>query len=121
MIQAQRLHHVAITSANPERSIAFYQETLGMKVQHQWGDVTIMAVGDTYLAIDCRRADSGITAQSPVRIHHFAFKVDRQAFELAKTWLPTRGISVKLESHEGNDSLYFHDPDHHLIELVRSE
>ncbi len=119
MIQVGRIDHVTITSCDPERSIAFYRDILGMTIAHEWpGEVTSMQAGETFLAVSWQEKGKTAAKQPPISIHHFALRVDRETFEQAKTWLPENGLKFELEDNGINNSIYIRDPDDHLVELA---
>jgi catechol 2,3-dioxygenase-like lactoylglutathione lyase family enzyme len=51
---------------------------------------------------------------------HLAFAVSSDDLAHWRTWLNRQHISIEAEMHweRGGDSLYFRDPDGHLLELV---
>jgi catechol 2,3-dioxygenase-like lactoylglutathione lyase family enzyme len=49
---------------------------------------------------------------------HVAFRVDREQFDRARAELPAAGIEPRFEDHGSVHSLYFPDPDGHVVELV---
>ncbi len=119
MITVGQLDHVAITSSNPERSVAFYRDILGMTVARVWpGEVTALQARSTFLAISWQGRGRELVPQPPIAIHHFAFRVDKKTFAQAQEWLPESGINIEMENHGTDCSIYLHDPDGHLIELT---
>jgi len=56
-----------------------------------------------------------------VRILHIAFRVDRQNFEAAQQALDDRRIPYHCEDHGVSHSVYFSDPDGHVLELTTYE
>jgi catechol 2,3-dioxygenase-like lactoylglutathione lyase family enzyme len=51
---------------------------------------------------------------------HFAFKISADSVEACERELAAQGISIESTVHwpEGGLSLYFRDPDEHLVELI---
>lgn len=51
---------------------------------------------------------------------HFAFKISAESLEDCKQELNARGIPIESTVHwpRGGVSLYFRDPDQHLVELI---
>jgi catechol 2,3-dioxygenase-like lactoylglutathione lyase family enzyme len=47
--------------------------------------------------------------------------VDRDNFKAAQETLRKKGLSFELLDHKVVDSIYFYDPDGHLIELTTYE
>jgi catechol 2,3-dioxygenase-like lactoylglutathione lyase family enzyme len=105
------------------RSVRFYQETFGFAVISEFGERgCAMHAGPRQVLLLFKKGASR-TFSSP---HdgggelHLAFAI--AATELApwESWLQERGIAIeeKRTWEEGGHSLYFRDPDRHLIELV---
>jgi len=105
------------------RSVWFYEEIFGFRVVSEFGERgCAMQAGERQVLLLFKKGDSR-TIQSP---HdgdgelHIAFAI--AAAELAhwESWLQTKGIAVeeKKEWERGGWSLYFRDPDRHLLELA---
>jgi catechol 2,3-dioxygenase-like lactoylglutathione lyase family enzyme len=105
------------------RSVRFYQETFGFTVISEFGERgCAMHAGPRQVLLLFKKGASR-TFSSP---HdgggelHLAFAI--AATELApwESWLQERGIAIeeKRTWEEGGRSLYFRDPDRHLLELV---
>ena len=105
------------------RSVRFYQETFGFTVISEFGERgCAMQAGPRQVLLLFKKGASR-TFSSP---HdgggelHLAFAI--AAAELApwESWLQERGIAIeeKRTWEEGGRSLYFRDPDRHLLELV---
>jgi catechol 2,3-dioxygenase-like lactoylglutathione lyase family enzyme len=52
--------------------------------------------------------------------HHIGFAIDATDYETWRTWLESRAVAIESEATwpRGGRSLYFRDPDGHLLELV---
>ena len=105
------------------RSVRFYQQTFGFTVISEFGERgCAMQAGPRQVLLLFKKGASR-TFSSP---HdgggelHLAFAI--AAAELApwESWLQERGIAIeeKRTWEEGGRSLYFRDPDRHLLELV---
>jgi len=105
------------------RSVRFYQQTFGFTVISEFGERgCAMHAGPRQVLLLFKKGASR-TFSSP---HdgggelHLAFAI--AAAELApwESWLQERGIAIeeKRTWEEGGHSLYFRDPDRHLLELV---
>ena len=105
------------------RSVRFYQQTFGFTVISEFGERgCAMHAGPRQVLLLFNKGASR-TFSSP---HdgggelHLAFAI--AATELApwESWLQERGIAIeeKRTWEEGGRSLYFRDPDRHLLELV---
>jgi catechol 2,3-dioxygenase-like lactoylglutathione lyase family enzyme len=119
-MRVAQLDHLTITSTQPERSIRFYTSVLGMEPAYEWpGEITMVRSGDTFLAIAHWAKGQSGSERPPIGVDHFAFRVDRDTYLRARTELDRAGVVVDHESDHGIcHSLYFRDPDGHLVELV---
>jgi catechol 2,3-dioxygenase-like lactoylglutathione lyase family enzyme len=120
------LDHVAIGVADVESSCAFYARVLGFeRLFPEWDVPIFMGTDGIGLAIfDEKLHPSSVPddAEPPaVRILHIAFRVDREGFATARRELPGEGVKVTFSDHGISHSLYFRDPDGHLIELTTYE
>jgi catechol 2,3-dioxygenase-like lactoylglutathione lyase family enzyme len=105
------------------RSVRFYQQTFGFPVISDFGDrgCAIHAGGRQVLLLFKKGASRGI--QSP---HdgdgelHIAFAIASAELDNWESWLQAQEIAVeeKRAWESGGRSLYFRDPDRHLIELA---
>jgi catechol-2,3-dioxygenase len=53
-----------------------------------------------------------------LRILHLAFRANRENFLAAQRELEKRGIKCEFQDHEISHSIYFHDPDGHVLEIT---
>jgi catechol 2,3-dioxygenase-like lactoylglutathione lyase family enzyme len=105
------------------RSVRFYEETFGFRFISDFGErgCAMQAGARQVLLLFKRRASRAI--QSP---HdgdgelHIAFAIPSAELANWESWLQARGIAVeeKRNWELGGWSLYFRDPDRHLIELA---
>lgn len=125
--ELERLDHVALTVADVDRSIEWYRDVLGLEHVHEeeWGrSPAFLTSGSTGLAL----FPSKSSEPPPPRSHpdglamwHVAFGADRQNFDAARAELEARDIRYSFSDHGLAHSIYFHDPDGHLIEITTYE
>lgn len=126
MFTLQSIDHVALTVRDVERSVAWYEEVLGLerRFEEHWGArPAMMAAGETKLALfAARSADPAPPpGRGAITCLHVAFLVDRSNFEAAQAELSRRGISWRFADHDISHSIYFHDPDGHELEITTYE
>jgi catechol 2,3-dioxygenase-like lactoylglutathione lyase family enzyme len=56
-----------------------------------------------------------------LRMLHLAFRANRENFLAAQHELEKRGIKFEFQDHEISHSIYFRDPDGHLLEITTYE
>ena len=117
------LDHVAIGVADVERSCAFYARVLGFeRLIPEWDVPIFMGTGSIGVAIFDRELHPSATPDDTeppaVRIMHFAFRVDRAGLEAARAELAGEDFKLTFTDHGLSHSLYFRDPDGHLVELT---
>lgn len=125
--QLEELDHIAITVTDLTRSVAWYRDVLGLEPRHQdlWGEVpTIMYTGSSGVALfpaeTAEPAPKPDTART-LGMRHFAFRANRKNFEAAQRRLKELGVDFEFQDHEIADSIYFHDPDGHRLEIATYE
>lgn len=105
------------------RSIRFYQETFGFPVISDFGERgCALQAGPRQVLLLFKKGASRAT-DTP---HdgdgelHVAFAIPAVALAPWESWLQERGITVeeKRQWEAGGWSLYFRDPDRHLLELA---
>ena len=105
------------------RSVGFYQEIFGFRVISEFGERgCAMHVGVHQVLLLFKKGASR-TIQSP---HdgdgelHVAFAIPADELTSWESWLQAKGITVeeRRQWELGGWSLYFRDPDRHLLELA---
>jgi len=117
------LDHVAIRVADLDASAAWYEKVLGLKRYQlpEWGDFPVfMLAGKSGIALfPARLEDPGIDpASRNIKIDHFAFNLNREAFEQAKRKYESIGLEYQFRDHHYFHSIYTSDPDGHTLELT---
>lgn len=125
-MKLQHLDHIAITVSDMERSIRWYQEVLGMerRFAEVWGAApAMMMLGNSGVALFPARTPNPQSRpdNNTLAMRHFAFRAARADFEQAQADLRTRGIDFEFQDHVVSQSIYFHDPDGHELEITTYE
>ena len=105
------------------RSIHFYREVLGFAVMADFGErgCALNSGAGRVLLLFKKGASLGIQSSHDGDGElHVAFAISAAALPVWERWLEEKGISVEeMRTWElGGKSLYFRDPDRHLLELV---
>ena len=105
-----------------ERSVRFYRDTLGFTLISDFGErgCAMHVGGNQVLLLFKKRAsvDFEYPHDGDGELH-VAFAVSALELPRWEAWLEGRGVSVGRKTWEsGSQSLYFRDPDRHLLELV---
>lgn len=113
---------VQIRVSNLERSLAFYQNVVGLSVLRQSGrEVEMTADGQNVLLILREIENAKVLRRNSVAgLYHFAILVpDRPSLGLVLRNLINSGIEVGQGDHLVSEALYIQDPDNNGIEIYR--
>ncbi len=126
MFTLDGMDHVALTVRDVARSAAWYQEVLGLERAHEdvWGDIPVFVLsGSSGLALFPVKGADPNPRPGPdtISIRHIAFRASRSNFEKAQDELRRRSITFESQDHVIALSIYFRDPDGHLIEITTYE
>lgn len=123
MFQTQGIDHVALAVRDVRSSARWYADVLGLQRLHEevWGDFPAV-VGNGTTAIALFPVEGEAPKPRPDRatiaMRHLAFRVDRANFTAAKAALAGRGVDFTEQHHGIAESIYFHDPDGHELEIT---
>ena len=110
------------------RAVRFYQETLGLRLLESGERLCVFSVADKQVLLLFQRGGTLNPIETPGGVippHdgsgdlHVAFAVSSEEFAGWEKHLAASGISIesKVRWPSGGQSLFFRDPDHHLVEL----
>lgn len=113
----------AIYVDDVERAVAFYRAVLGLAIVDVSERLTALSAGPRQLLLIFKRGAPGALSLTPHDAsghQHVAFPIPSGALEAWEAWFDERGVQVieKKRWERGGTSLYFHDPDGHVLELA---
>ncbi|HEX4167075.1 MAG TPA: VOC family protein [Bryobacteraceae bacterium] len=118
----------ALYVSDLDRSAGFYEEMFGFPVIHSENDrMRALSVAGRQVLLLFRVGGSTEGAESPsgkIPPHdgqgrlHLAFAVAENQLQSWREWLHDKDIAIESEVDCGGRSLYFRDPDGHLLELI---
>ena len=124
MFTLHQIDHVALSVTDVERSIAWYQDVLGLERRYEdaWGDCPAMlCAGSTCLALfPLPSAESSVRTSGSAQptMRHLAFRATYADLLEAEKNLQERGIQFEFQNHRIAHSIYFADPDGHQLEIT---
>lgn len=125
----RRVLETALYVGDLERATAFYRDTLGLEVMTGSDRFTALDAGEGSVLLLFIRGETteGLdTGAGVIPPHdsrgpaHFAFAIDSAELEPWRAALDEAGLEIESEVDwpAGGTSLYFRDPDEHLVELA---
>jgi catechol 2,3-dioxygenase-like lactoylglutathione lyase family enzyme len=121
-IKLSHLDHVAIRVKDIDTTVNWYTSVFGLKKvsTKKWGAFPIfLLAGKTGIAVFPHTENYDASKTKPYKwIDHFAFNVDSENFEIAKTKLNALNIKYDFQDHFYFHSIYINDPDGHMVELT---
>jgi catechol 2,3-dioxygenase-like lactoylglutathione lyase family enzyme len=118
---AVALDHIILSVSDARRSVGFYDKTLGFKYEPE----ALIRVSPTTVLQLIQRA--------PETSQHLAFSMSRPEFDQTLARLKADGVPFGDNfdtvgamsgpgkahgSQKNGDSVYFHDPDDHMLEII---
>ena len=118
---ATRLGQVRLQVADLERSLAFYQQTLGFRVVHRdEGRAELAAFGDDTVLVELNEHPGATPAPRRGRLGLFHFAIllpNREALGRFVRHLGEMGVAAGAGDHLVSEALYLQDPDNLGIEV----
>lgn len=125
MPKLDRLLESALYVDDLERSARFYATVLGFEVISRGGDrLHALSVAGNQVLLLCKKGASANLTSLPAHDGdghlHLAFAIPAGELDAWEAWLAQHGVTVeqKVTWERGGCSLYFRDPDQHLVELA---
>jgi catechol 2,3-dioxygenase-like lactoylglutathione lyase family enzyme len=116
-------------SSNMETSVSFYRDELGLRLLESGERLCVFSVAEKQVLLLFKRGGTTEPVFTPgglIPPHnaagqlHIAFAISAQEFDRWEEQLISRNIAIesKVTWPSGGRSLYFRDPDNHLLELA---
>ena len=118
-MEVQRLDHVSLNVVDRARSIAWYRDVLGLPQLNQpTEDDEPVFLGQPGLQFGLFQAQIQSPAREPESsgLRHIALVVGD--LDAAQERLRSHGVEFRYENHGNALSVYFRDPDGHVLELT---
>lgn len=123
MPQLDGILETALYVNDLERSVRFYQALFGFQVVSSGKRLCALGVAGWQVLLLCKKRASASLARGA---HdgdgqlHLAFAVPAAELDTWEAWLTQHGVPVEERRtwERGGRSLYFRDPDGHLVELA---
>jgi catechol 2,3-dioxygenase-like lactoylglutathione lyase family enzyme len=108
----------ALYVADPQRSVEFYERVFGFVCIAAYDRLCAMATDDRRILLLFRKGATEDTDGDGQL--HLAFAIAAEALPPWEAWLAHHGIAIEKREHWplGGESIYFRDPDRHLLELA---
>jgi len=107
------LNHLTLSVRELARSVAFYRDTLGLRLHARWDRGAYLSAGELWL---CLSLDAGAASSAGGSYTHYAFSISQQDFPAFAARLRAAGVPEWQQNRSAGDSLYFLDPDGHQLE-----
>jgi catechol 2,3-dioxygenase-like lactoylglutathione lyase family enzyme len=107
-----RIDHVSLDVRDRVRSIAWYEEVLGMRSTGAPGPV------DEPVFLGPVGARLGLFQERPAGLRHIALATDTLGQRRTLDRLERLAVPYRRERHRDHDSVYFADPDGSTLEIM---
>jgi len=113
----------ALYASDLERSVRFYQTIFGFEVIDSGDRLCAMDAGPEQVLLLFKKgasADLPLGSTDGEGQLHLAFAVSVTELDTWESWLANHGVVIELRRtwERGGRSIYFRDPDGHLLELA---
>ena len=113
----QGINHLCFSVSNLERSITFYEQALGARIQVKGRKLAYFELAGLWIALNQEDVIRNYTERTYT---HIAFTVKEEEFDTSVQELKAAGAYIlpgRARDPRDARSVYFTDPDGHLFEL----
>ncbi|MCU7249648.1 fosfomycin resistance glutathione transferase [Pseudomonas koreensis] len=107
------LNHLTLAVTDLDRSLAFYRELLGLRVDATWDAGAYLSLPGLWL---CLSLDPQRREESAADYTHYAFSLSASDFPVFVQTLKTANVREWRDNRSEGASFYFLDPDGHQLE-----
>lgn len=108
------LNHLTLAVSDLPRSLAFYRDLLGLRVEATWDAGAYLSLPGLWL---CLSLDPLRKAEPGADYTHYAFNLSAESFPLLVQQLKAANVLEWRDNRSEGASFYFLDPDGHKLEL----
>jgi catechol 2,3-dioxygenase-like lactoylglutathione lyase family enzyme len=108
-----RIDHVSLNVSDRDRSIAWYEEILGLRRPGSGA-----SPADEPIFVGHPGAQIALFADRAPGLRHVALATDPQGQALVRARLDRLALPYRFEHHSEHDSIYVADPDGSMIEVM---
>ena len=123
MIEPKGVLHFTISVSDTERSERFYCDVLGLELVQRVKDLgmVFLKAGSDHVILCHSQTPIQPNIGNGILVHH-AFHVEHEKYDEAITTLRRHGVEILFEEDRYGGvfqgrQIYFHDPDHNVIEI----
>jgi catechol 2,3-dioxygenase len=124
MIDIKGIVHFTIPVGDPDRSMAFYRDVLGLEVVQRIPSVgmVFLRAGGDHVILTKSKTPIDPNPGREIFIHH-AFRIDVDKYDAVMAELRGKGVDVVFEEDRRDGRFigrqaYIHDPDRNVIEII---
>ena len=107
------LNHLTLAVTDLNRSVAFYQQLLQLRLDATWDTGAYLSLPGLWL---CLSLDPMRSPEAAVEYTHYAFSISAKDFPLFVDRLRTAEVLEWRDNRSEGASFYFLDPDGHKLE-----
>jgi catechol 2,3-dioxygenase-like lactoylglutathione lyase family enzyme len=108
------LNHLTLAVGDLPRSLAFYRDVLGLRLEATWDAGAYLSLPGLWL---CLSLDPQRSTAPSVDYTHYAFSLDQADFPLFVQRLKAANVQQWRDNRSEGASFYFLDPDGHKLEV----